>query len=41
LRALGAMKDGGRAVLILGGINKLKASPQERTEGYSEKSKRY
>ena len=40
LRSLEPMRDGGRAVLILGGVNKLKASPQERRDGYSEKAKR-
>jgi hypothetical protein len=40
LRSLEAMKDDGRAVLILGGLNKQVATPEGRSNGYNGKSKR-
>lgn len=40
LRALASMKDNGRAVLILGGLNKLLTSQEARSDGYNGKAKR-
>jgi predicted RNA methylase len=40
LRSLEAMKDDGRAVLILGGINKLVTTPEGRGDAYNGKAKR-
>lgn len=40
LRALEAMKDDGRAVLILGGVNKLAATDEARSNAYNGKAKR-
>ncbi|WP_293880602.1 strawberry notch-like NTP hydrolase domain-containing protein, partial [Sphingomonas sp.] len=40
LKALEAMKDDGRAVLILGGVNKMVTSTEGRADAYSGKSKR-
>jgi len=40
LRALGVMKDDGRAVLLLGGINKMAASEKARSDAYNAKDKR-
>jgi hypothetical protein len=40
LRSLEAMKDDGRAVLILGGVNKLVSTPEGRADGYQGKAKR-
>lgn len=40
LKALGAMKDDGRAVLILGGLNKQLTTEKGRSAGYNGKSKR-
>ena len=40
LRALDAMSDDGRAVLILGGINKLVRTPKGRADAYNGKAKR-
>lgn len=40
LRALGAMRDDGRAVLILGGLNKMLTSREARSDGYNGKAKR-
>ena len=40
LRALQGMRDDGRAVLILGGLNKLLSSREARSDGYNGKAKR-
>lgn len=40
LKALGAMKDNGRGVLILGGLNKLLTTREQRSDGYQAKAKR-
>lgn len=40
LRSLEAMKDDGRAVLILGGLNKQLQSKEKRSDGYNAKAKR-
>jgi hypothetical protein len=40
LRALQTMKDDGRAVLIIGGLNKLLTSPEARSDAYNSKAKR-
>jgi hypothetical protein len=40
LRALETLKDDGRAVVILGGLNKLQKSLEARSQGYSGKAKR-
>lgn len=40
LRSLAAMKSGGRAVLIIGGLNKLTTSPEARSDAYNGKAKR-
>jgi hypothetical protein len=40
LRALDAMRDNGRAVLILGGINKLVKGDEKRSDAYHGKAKR-
>jgi hypothetical protein len=40
LHALDAMKDNGRAVLILGGINKLVKTEEDRSNAYHGKAKR-
>jgi hypothetical protein len=40
LRALEAMKDDGRAVLIVGGLNKLITGDENRADGYYGKAKR-
>jgi hypothetical protein len=39
-RALEAMKDDGKAVLIIGSVNKLAASPEARSDAYNSKAKR-
>jgi hypothetical protein len=39
-RALVSMKDDGRAVLILGGLNKLAKTEGQRSDGYNGKAKR-
>jgi len=40
LRALAAMKDDGRAVLLLGGVSKTLATPEKRSDAYNGKAKR-
>jgi hypothetical protein len=40
LTSLATLKDDGRAVLILGGLNKLLRTPQARAKGYFGKAKR-
>lgn len=40
LKALDAMKDDGRAVLIVGGVNKLAKSDEARSNAYNGKAKR-
>ncbi|WP_375188394.1 strawberry notch-like NTP hydrolase domain-containing protein, partial [Sphingobium yanoikuyae] len=40
MKALEAMKDGGRAVLIVGGINKTITDPKARADAYNGKAKR-
>ncbi|WP_196236020.1 LPD38 domain-containing protein [Bradyrhizobium japonicum] len=40
LRALAAMRDDGRATLIVGGLNKMKTSREARSDGYNGKDKR-
>ncbi len=40
LRALEAMADGGRGVLIIGGINKLAKTQEARSDAYNGKAKR-
>jgi hypothetical protein len=40
LRALTALRDEGRAVIILGGLNKLTNTEEKRSQGYQGKSKR-
>lgn len=40
MKALEAMKDGGRAVLIVGGINKTITDPRKRADAYNGKAKR-
>lgn len=38
--ALKAMRDDGRAVLLIGGVSKMKASPEARSNAYHSQSKR-
>lgn len=40
MKALGAMKDGGAAVLIVGGLNKTIVDPKKRSDAYNGKAKR-
>jgi hypothetical protein len=40
LRALEAMKDDGRAVLLLGGLNKMLTTREQRSDAYNGKAKR-
>ncbi|HWW46329.1 MAG TPA: LPD38 domain-containing protein [Xanthobacteraceae bacterium] len=40
LRALSALRDDGRAVLLVGGLNKMKESREARSDGYNAKDKR-
>lgn len=40
MKALEAMKDDGRAVLIVGGINKMITDPRKRADAYNGKAKR-
>jgi len=40
LRSLAAMKDDGRAVLILGGVNKMVSTKEGRADAYNGKAKR-
>lgn len=40
IRSLGGMKDNGRAVLIVGGINKMAGTSEARSDGYNSKAKR-
>lgn len=40
MKALAAMKDDGKAVLIVGGINKTITDPQKRADAYNGKAKR-
>ena len=40
LQSLAAMKDGGRAVLILGGVSKMVTTPEARSDVYQGQAKR-